>query len=161
MVGIGILFSSHGFSFSLPAESTQIVDMFYSEFNNKDYNAMLELQEAGSPVNMEDFVIPTLDIFNNLLKTFSFDGDRRTIDLYKHIKKLCRELFKPNIQTYNAIIATEIKLGDVARAKKILREIRSRGLIPTITTFNQLFIGYYKTDWEQHMKEFREKERTS
>lgn len=74
---------------------------------------------------------------------------------------MCRELFKPNIQTYNAIIATEIKLGDVVRAKKILREIRSRGLIPNITSFNQLFIGYYKTDWEQHMKEFREKERTS
>ncbi|EFC49967.1 predicted protein [Naegleria gruberi] len=128
----------------------------------KEYGAMKELQEAGtSQVNPQQYLLPTLDTFNNLLKAFSFDGDRRTVDLYKHIKKMCRELFKPNIQTYNAIIATEIKLGDVVRAKKILREIRSRGLIPNITSFNQLFIGYYKTDWEQHMKEFREKERTS
>ena len=67
MVGIGILFSSHGFSFSLPAESTQIVDMFYSEFNNKDYNAMLELIHEDwyeGAIKTKDGTISFLDFIN-------------------------------------------------------------------------------------------------
>ena len=109
----------------------------------------------------KDYLLPTLETFNLVLKTMSFDADRRTIDIYRHLRKICRDIFKPNVDTYNAIISTEIRGGDVTKAKKILREIRARGMTPNITSFNELFFGYYKTDWEKHMKEFREKERTS
>ncbi|KAF0984286.1 hypothetical protein FDP41_007463 [Naegleria fowleri] len=107
------------------------------------------------------YTLPNMDTFNGALKTLSYDGDLRTGDLYKHLRKLCKDIFKPNTETFNAIIAAEINRGDIMKAKKILREMRARGLIPNTTTFNQLFYGYYKTDWEHHMKEFREKERAS
>ncbi|KAG2374712.1 hypothetical protein C9374_010456 [Naegleria lovaniensis] len=107
------------------------------------------------------YTLPNMDTFNGALKALSYDGDLRTVDLYKHLRKLCRDLFHPNTETFNAIIAAEIKRGDIMKAKKILREMRARGLAPNATTFNQLFYGYYKTDWEHHMKEFRERERTS
>ncbi|KAL9642515.1 hypothetical protein ABK040_011082 [Willaertia magna] len=117
-----------------------------------------ETKENNSPKTL---IVPNAETFNYLLRTLSSDGDARTIDLYHHFRSNYKEIFTPNTNTYNAIIQAVVMNGELAKAKKLVKEMREYGLKPDVSIFNQLFYGYYKNDWENHMKEFREKDAVS
>lgn len=98
---------------------------------------------------LSDGLRPGLVAYNQLMRCFAVNGDPRTFLLFEEMKNRGLEYDET---TYNNLILASARTGNLAEAKRLVREMRRHGFVPNVTSHTIIFNTWYKQNQHRIIK---------
>lgn len=103
-------------------------------------------------------ISPNMKTFNLILKLFSSKGDKRALALFmkwqreSHYSDSIYSKFKPDTDTYNALIEMHTKNHDLESAKGIFRLMKSQNISSNVISHNLMIELLQTTSWKPKLE---------